>query len=68
MRHDLASKAGVPKASLPRTWEEMIVAARALTDPDKGRYGMGLPKGDGLAGDFTRVARFRRGAALGAAR
>lgn len=37
----------------PTTWEEMVEAAKALTDPDKGVYGMSL-----AAGSYTENNHF----------
>jgi multiple sugar transport system permease protein len=49
VRRDLAAKLGYPENKLPRTWDEVYAMAQAVTDPEAGRYGVGLPKGSELA-------------------
>ena len=52
VRHDLIRKFGYTRDTMPKTWDELYAMCRQLTDPDAGRYGIGLPKGDQLAEVF----------------
>lgn len=44
-RKDLFDEAGLPYPTKDWTWEDMIHAARALTHPEVGRYGLAMGRG-----------------------
>ncbi len=48
-RRDLFAEAGLDPDDPPDTWEEFLAAARALTDPDKGRFGLMIDGGQYLS-------------------
>ena len=49
----------------PTTWEEMVEAAKALTDPDEGVYGMSLAAGSYTENNhFAFIGATQNGAAL----
>lgn len=50
IRRDLAARHGFSRDKLPRTWDELYEMAQAVSSPHDGRYGVGLPKGQWLAG------------------
>ncbi len=52
IRRDLAAKAGYSQEKLPKTWDEFYIMVQAMTHPDEGRYGVGLPKGNALVTVF----------------
>jgi len=52
-RTDWFAEAGI--AGCPKTWDELQTAAIAITDPSKGRFGIGLRGGAGGGAVFTPV-------------
>lgn len=44
-RKDLFDRKGVPYPDVNWTWEDMMEAAKKLTDPEEGIYGIGLGRG-----------------------
>ena len=42
-RKDLFIEAGLDPEHPPRSWDELVEYAKALTKPEKGQYGFGLP-------------------------
>ncbi len=44
-RKDLFDEKGIPYPTIDWTWDDMIAAARKLTDPKKGTYGLQLGRG-----------------------
>jgi ABC-type glycerol-3-phosphate transport system substrate-binding protein len=43
----LFEQAGLDPDSPPKTWDEMLKTAKALHNPDEGRYGFGMNAGEG---------------------
>jgi multiple sugar transport system substrate-binding protein len=41
-RTDMFEEVGLDPTKPPKTWDELVEAAKALTDPSKGRYGFGF--------------------------
>lgn len=52
-RKDLFQKAGLDPALPPSTWEELVAAAKKLTHPREGRYGLGLVPSTWYFQDFV---------------
>ncbi len=44
-RKDLFDRKGIPYPDVNWTWDDMMDAARKLTDPNEGTYGVGLGRG-----------------------
>jgi len=60
-RKDLFARAGLNPDKPPRTWSELEAYCRKLSDPAKGKYGIGFVKGEVSSHDFVNLVWSRGG-------